>query len=53
MIIRDILLFILVINFILGGIVIVFNYSTMMKDVKLLFITFFFGLYGYLNYVNE
>ena len=52
MIIRDILLAILVINFILGGVVIVFNYSAMIRDFKMLFVTFVFGLYGYINYVN-
>lgn len=52
MIIRDILLFILVINFVLGGVMIMFNYSSMTRDFKMLFITFVFGLYGYVNYVN-
>lgn len=53
MIIKDILGFLLVVNFILGGLVIVFNYSKMTSDAKMLFVTFVFGAYGYVTYVKD
>lgn len=53
MIVRDLLLYFLYANWILGAIMIVFNLNAMREDFKLLFLTFIFGLYGYINYVYD
>lgn len=49
MLVRDILLYALAINWVLGGIVMAFE-APLTNDYKILWITFVFGLYGYVLY---
>ncbi len=52
LIVRTILFYVITINWILGGIAMILNMSAM-SDIRLLFITFFFGLYGHLMYILD
>lgn len=52
LIVRTILFYVISINWILGGIVMIFNIAAM-NDIRLFFITFLFGLYGHLMYIFD
>jgi hypothetical protein len=52
LIVRTILFYVITINWILGGIAMILNMSAM-SDIRLFFITFFFGLYGHLMYIFD
>jgi len=49
MLVRDLLLYALVINWVLGGLAMAFEAPTT-NDYNILWITFIFGLYGYILY---
>jgi hypothetical protein len=52
-VVKDILMFVLAVNWILGGITIALTFKRMQSDFKLLVMTFLFGLFGYVSYVND
>jgi hypothetical protein len=51
--VKDLLMLVLAINWVLGALVIAFAFRRMQSDYKLLVITFLFGLFGYVTYVND
>ena len=51
-IVKRILIFILSVNWVLGALAIVFAFQRMKRDLKLLVITFLFGIFGYVTYIT-
>jgi hypothetical protein len=52
-IVKQILLFVLSVNWFLGALAIAIALRRMQSDYKLLVMTFIFGIFGYATYVND